>query len=54
MKMSQIDTEIDKKTQKFPTFKVKFYAFFVKVWQTSWIGMFWRVNNEKIGTSRSL
>ena len=42
------------KTQNFPSFKVKFYAFFVKVSQTSWIGMFWRVNNEKIGTFRSL
>ena len=38
--MSQIDTEIDKKQQIFPTFIVKFYAFFVKVSQTSWIGMF--------------
>ena len=38
IEMSRIDTEIDKK-QNFPTFRVKFYAFFVKVSQTSWIGM---------------
>ena len=38
--MSQIDTEIDKKSQNFPIFIVKFYAFFVEVSQTSWIEMF--------------
>ena len=38
--MSQIDTEIDKKHKTLLIFKVKFYAFFVKVSQTSWIGMF--------------
>ena len=43
--MSQIDTENDKnlKILQFSKFR-----------QTSWIGVFQKVNNEKVGTSSSL
>ena len=49
MTLLQIDIENDKKPTIFQT--SKFLCIFVKVSQTSCIGVFQRVNNEKIGTS---
>ena len=46
LKKSQIDTKMTK-TQNFPNFKV-FMHFLLEFQQTSWIGMFQRVNRGKL------